>query len=391
MRADHHGDEDDRTGDDPTRRGGDRSTLPGDRAVSRRLCVGRRYGWLDEARIGGEVVEAPWQDFAHDRSLSLAKLRERADIDYVLVMDADDALVFQPGFDPARFKASLDKPCYDVEIRQGLVKFWRPQLFSNRLPFRYRGVLHEFLAGPKEASALGFVTELRIAAGSDGVRARNPNKWRDDVATLGEALEAETDPVIRARYTYYLAQSYREIGDQEKARELFLARAALPVWPPERALSLYQAACLTEALGHPDTMVIGAYLAAYEADPSRAEALHAAMSFCRRKGAPHQGYLIGKHAITMTEPARGLFVEAWIYDYGILEEFTVVAYQSGHYRECLDAIERLLADGKIPPSAGERLRANARVAAARLADPVAAAGSYIAGTSGSVVMAGPST
>lgn len=324
--------------------------------------------WLAEAGIRGEVINAPWRDFAFNRTLSLAKLREHSDIDYALVMDADDVVAFDGGFDPAHFKASLDLPCYEIEVRLGLLKFWRPQLFSNRLDFGYRGVLHEFLAGPKEATPVGFISGLRIDAGIDGIRSRNPNRWRDDVATLSQALESETDPFLRARYTFYLANCHMELGDREEARRLFLLRADLPIWPPERALSLYHAARMAEALNHPDTEVIGSYLKAYEADPSRAEPLHGAMSYCRRHDKPHQAYLIGKHAVTMMEPARGLFVETWIYDYGLFEEFSVAAYRSGHYRECRDILEKILADGKIPASALPRIRENARAAAAHISE-----------------------
>jgi hypothetical protein len=322
---------------------------------------------LADVGLAGEVIEEPWRDFAWNRSSSLAHLRRRADVDYALVIDADDMMVPAPGFDPAAFKASLDRPCYEIEVRDGLVKFWRPQLFANSLAFSYRGVLHEFVAGPREASDPGIVTDFRITAGSDGVRARNPDRWRDDVATLTQALDSESDAFIRARYTFYLAFSHMMAGDREKARELFLARAALPVWPPERALSLYHAARMADALDLADAEIVGSFLRAYEADPGRAEALHGAMSYCRRHQAPHQGYLIGKHAVTMAEPLRGLFIESWMYDYGILEEFSIAAYQSGHFRDSLDALDRLIAEGKIPASALPRLRENARLAAARLA------------------------
>src|SRR5437762_3199729 len=50
--------------------------------------------YLAEQRVPGEVIEEPWKDFATNRSSALAKLRARAEIDYALVMDADDTLVF---------------------------------------------------------------------------------------------------------------------------------------------------------------------------------------------------------------------------------------------------------------------------------------------------------
>ena len=66
------------------------------------------------------------------------------------------------------------------------------------------------------------------------------------------------------------------------------------------------------------------------------------------------------------EPKGGLFVASWIYDYGLLEEFAVAAYRSGHYQDCVQAVERLLREGKIPDGARDRLRENARAAAAKL-------------------------
>jgi hypothetical protein len=103
------------------------------------------------------------------------------------------------------------------------------------------------------------------------------------------------------------------------------------------------------------------------------------MDYCRRTSKPHQGYLIGKHAIAIPEPIGSLLVAPWIYDYGALEEFSVLSYHSGHYRECVQTIERLLADGKIPESARKRLRDNARSATEALA------GSALASTQAAAV------
>ena len=77
---------------------------------------------------------------------------------------------------------------------------------------------------------------------------------------------------------------------------------------------------------------------------------------------PHQGYLIGKYAITIPKPTGASLFDSQIYDYALLEEFSIAAYHSGHYGDCLRAIERLLTDGKIPQEAHERLRKNAQAA-----------------------------
>src|SRR5262249_34053903 len=89
--------------------------------------------WLDQNNLPGEVFEEPWQDFAYNRSLGLARLRERSEIDYALVIDADDVIVFDDGFDPKGFKTRMDADLYHVLIRLGPIRHHRPQLFSNRL------------------------------------------------------------------------------------------------------------------------------------------------------------------------------------------------------------------------------------------------------------------
>ena len=47
-----------------------------------------------ETDLQGVVVEQPWQDFAFNRTSALAKLREHQEIDYALIMDADDLVVY---------------------------------------------------------------------------------------------------------------------------------------------------------------------------------------------------------------------------------------------------------------------------------------------------------
>jgi len=63
--------------------------------------------WLDQNNLPGEVFEEHWQDFAHNRSVALARLRKRSEIDYALIIDADDVLVYEKSFQPEAFKAEL--------------------------------------------------------------------------------------------------------------------------------------------------------------------------------------------------------------------------------------------------------------------------------------------
>ncbi|MFZ4699259.1 MAG: glycosyltransferase [Candidatus Methylumidiphilus sp.] len=324
--------------------------------------------FLREMNLPGVVVDEPWQDFAYNRSFALRQLREMQTTDYGLMIDADNVLVFEPDFNPAQFKKSLDADVYDVTLRTGVVFYRLPLLFSNRLEFAYKGVLHEYLdcsLAKTRSIATGFLNNQI----QDSARNRNPRKYQDDAAVFEKALAEESDPSLLSRYTFYLAQSYRDCGEKIKSMEAYQHRSTLGYWDQEVFYSLYQIARLKEELGHQEAEVIQAYLAAYEACPIRAESLYGAIRFCRLRQKYQQGYIVGKHALGIAYRQDGLFVEQWIYDYGLLDEFSIAAYWAGHYRESFDACLKLLREAKAPPNHQERILQNADFAIQKLNNP----------------------
>jgi hypothetical protein len=322
--------------------------------------------WLARNAIAGEVVEEPWQDFAYNRTHSLAQLRARREVDFAFVMDADDLFQADPGIDLATLKNGLLADFYDVEIIHGGVRHHRVHLFRNSMPFGYRGVLHEFVDVPAAATIRRTLEGVRILASTSGARSQNPNKYRDDAEVLERALGVETDPFMVSRYTFYLAQSYRDCGDTEKALEAYLRRATLGFWAEEEYVSLRRAGDMMSALKRPAEEVLAVYAAATEKVPTRAEALWSASRYCRDNGRNVEGTDFGRRAAALPKPAGGLFIEDWVYEYGALDEFALNAYWSGRYKESLDANLLLLAERKIPGDMRDRIVANARFAATKL-------------------------
>ena len=323
--------------------------------------------WLERVGLPGEVYDEPWQDFAYNRSHALARLRKQKGIDYALVLDADDSMVFDNGFDAAAFKKTLTRNLHDVELRHGGIRYRRPQICSNSLNFRYRGVLHEFLQEPPGAISRGATAGFYITSTREGARSQDPEKYRKDAAILENALRSEKDPFLRSRYTFYLARSYEHAGENEKALDNFLKRAELGYWPEEVFMSLYSAGHRQQALGRPVDEVIATFLRASNAAPSRAEGLHAASRCCRENNKFAEGYEYARRGLAIPLPASGLFVVSWIYEYGLLDEFAVNAYWLGRYDDCLGTCERLLREGKIPAEMRERIEQNARFAREKLA------------------------
>jgi tetratricopeptide (TPR) repeat protein len=317
--------------------------------------------WLKRHGVLGKVVEEPWRDFGHNRSLALAELRQRNGIDYALIIDADDAIVYDPGFDPDTFKAGLTADLYHIAIRHGPLYHRRAQLCSNRLAFHFRGVIHEFIEGPPGYST-GTVTGFYIQASTEGARSADPDKYHKDAAILEQALYTEDDPFLRSRYTFYLANSWKDGGQYQRALDSYVRRAEMGGWDQEVFMSLYYAGRMRERL-HAEH-VIETYLRAWEVCPRRAESLHAASCYCRAIGQHHIGFMLARQGRTIVEPADGLFIEPWVYRYGLLDEYAVHAYWSGRYSECLVACEQLLREGRIPDTG--RVVANAQFARERL-------------------------
>ena len=206
---------------------------------------------------------------------------------------------------------------------------------AARIP---RGPPGNFLAG----RATGFAIHAKAP---DGARSQNPRKYQDDAAVLERALATETDPFLISRYTFYLAQSYKDCGEREKALENYLKRAELGYWNEEIYVALLEAGNIMAALNRPFDEVIATYERAYQTVPSRAEALHAASHYCRMMGKNAEGNEFARRGIDLAQPASGLFLQPWVYEYGILDEFAINAYWAGAYRESLDA---------SPEAAGER-------------------------------------
>lgn len=308
--------------------------------------------------VPGALYERPWRDFAHNRTEALHLARPHAD--YTFIIDADDELLLTPDFKIP----TLSADSYTVDIADGGVTYQRTQCVRNSLPWRYAGVLHEFLTCDS-AQTVGHLP-IVMRRNHDGRRRRDPATYRRDAALLERALASETDPFLAVRYTFYLAQSYRDAGNSEVALACYLRRATQGYWDQEVFYSLYQAGRLMEELGCDADEIIKTYQRASDACPTRAEAAHAASRLCRILGRNAQGYAIAKPFIDAPAPVGGLFVEIWVYRTGLLDEFAVNAYWAGHYRECQEACFKLLAQDAVPDR--DRIIANARFAMERLAD-----------------------
>lgn len=310
------------------------------------------------ADLPGELHEIPWRDFAYNRTTALELARPLGE--YSLMIDADVQCVVHAGVDLGAFTASLTADVYGVMLDDRAIEYQRPQLTSTRVPFSYRGVLHEFLVVPPDATNGGIVDAFHFLSNFDGARSQNPNKWHDDVRILEQALAAGVEADIAPRYTYYLGQSLFAAGRLRDAGEIYRRRAEMGGWAEEVYLSWYASGQIRHRLGDDIDLVLADLMRANDALPSRAEAACRAASVARLAGRMPTAYLFARRAADIERPAVSLFLEPDVYEWRALYELSIAAYYVGRTQEGLDASYRLLTEGKVPDTERESVRENLR-------------------------------
>ena len=315
------------------------------------------HSWLKDNSIEGRVLKKDWVNFAVNRTQALAAIRENKDIDYVFMIDADETLEYEKDFDAEKFKSELKLDLYHVNCKLGGIEYHRTTLTKNSMPYIYKGVVHEYLECLETISTRGLAKGITNIPIQDSHRNEDKiKKFLDDAQKLEEAMKTETDPVIRTRYTFYLGQCYSDAKEYKKALPYYLERTKMGGWKEEIAVAYYKAGNIMAELKYPDEEVIQTYLNGFEAYPLKLECLHGAAKYCRLKKRFQQAFMISGMGLKLKKPEVGLFHMPWIWEYGIEDEFSTVAYWAGYYKEGLEVVRKLI--NKVPESERARILEN---------------------------------
>lgn len=110
-----------------------------------------------------------------------------------------------------------------------------------------------------------------------------------------------------------------------------------------------------------------AFSRAWESRPQRLEACYELASRLRRLGRYRLAHSIVRAGLGQKQPGDLLFVQPWVYRWGLLFEFSITAYWVGDFTGSLQACDRLLAMPDVPDAYREQTQANRAFAAQRLA------------------------
>lgn len=271
--------------------------------------------------IPGEIHECPWQNFEYNRNHALGLAKSKGD--YIMFIDADEQLIFEPGFS---FPQNLTKDGYLMTVKDHDIEFLRMLLVSTKKNWLWKGVMHETIlcTEPHEVDVLAHMHNLATA---DGARSRDPKKYEKDAQALEKALVFDPN---NSRYMFYLGQSYLNCAQYENALKAYQRRVSMGGWDQEIYWSLYSIGRIQEILKVSEDQILLSYARAFEFRPTRAEPLSRMADILLKKGSPRLALILLNQAKQIPVPCEGVFVEKNIYNYTLDLQIADALFMTGN-------------------------------------------------------------
>jgi tetratricopeptide (TPR) repeat protein len=281
--------------------------------------------YFENKNIPGTIVTEPFKNFAYNRNFALKSAIGMSD--YVLLMDADMILEIK-NFN----KENLQKfdSCY---ILQGNDNFYyqNMRIVKNNGLFSYIGVTHEYVSTPGNNKLLHITKEqLFITDYGDG-GCKN-DKFERDIKLLSDGIIDE--PNNSERYHFYLANSYHDTCNFEKAIETYEKRIKIGGWNQEIWYSYYRIGLCYKKMGKISDAII-AWMNAYDYLPVRVENLYEIINHYRHTSKSKLAeifYNIAKESLNKNkhiDKDSFLFLHNDVYTYKLDYEFTIFASYIG--------------------------------------------------------------
>jgi tetratricopeptide (TPR) repeat protein len=274
----------------------------------------------------GKIVSEPFQDFGYNRSFALKQCYGMPNADYILLLDADMVLRINPHKKPEDIKRQLIHAAAFF-LFQGVEQFFYKnfRIVKNVENIEYWGVTHEYLKLPDNfTNALVIEREdlFIIDVGDGGCKS---DKYERDIALLKKGLEQIPD---NDRYTFYLANSYRDVGDYTNAIETYKKRIQIGGWYEEVWFSMYSIGNCYKSMGD-YVHAIHFWLEAYNFFPTRIENLYEIITYyrqCGKNNLAYQFYVIAANERNKIKVYDYLFLKKEIYDCKLDYELTIIGY-----------------------------------------------------------------
>lgn len=310
----------------------------------------KKFG--EENNIPTYVFERPFDDFEKSRNHAMQKLRDVvAEIGWNpndiwgYWFDADEILVIDPKFTKDQFVNDL----YMINTYINSMKYTRNTFFRVSKPFRFYGVVHEFIMSDDKNITSGLAENIHVDVKMTGSswQGNIPEKYKNHAFTLEKYIDNDrSDP----RWIFYTAQSYhdsacvpdnREENEERLRRSLkyYKERVSTPAgYPEEIFYAQFRIGAIMKALEEPWNLTLNELLKAYSMDPVRGEPLKAIIDHYLSTNEWNNAYLFSKFAkVTYHQrnpyPQRLLFVDEALYAWKFLEVHAAASFYTGRKDE----------------------------------------------------------
>lgn len=316
------------------------------------------------------VFERPFDTFDKCRNFAMDKLREtvkelnwNSDRVHGMWYDCDEQLMIEPGFDKNQFTNDL----YMINTFIGQMKYTRNTFFKVSKPFRWYGVVHEFIVCDDQNISSGLATDIAVNVSMDG------NSWKSNIPSkyLSHSHKLESyiannrqDP----RWIFYTAQSYHDSASMpdniEENKERLRRSLKYYKERTERSdgyveeiyYAHYRMGSIMKTLEEPWNLTMQQCLKAYSVDPLRGESIKLIIDYYLQMGEWNLAYLYTKFGYENFHnknpyPTRLLFVEELLYTWKFAEVHAAACFYTGRKDEAKKVYEQMVELTKTNPGA----------------------------------------
>ena len=273
--------------------------------------------------IPGKIVKEPFRDFGYNRTFAL-KACESLDVEYVLLLDADMIFRVNPEISKQELHNRLKDDVYYVFQGSDTFFYKNVRVVKNKLGMSYWGVTHEYVKTPDGTKYSKFEKDDVFIndIGDGGCKA---DKFIRDINLLKKGLENEPN---NDRYTFYLANSYRDAGQYDNAIATYKKRIEIGGWFDEVWHSYYSIGKCYKYMGDMAN-AIWWWMEAYNFFPKRIENLFEIIHYYRCTGKnnlAYMYYILAEYERNKNDSSDYLFLQKDIYDYKLDYELSIIGY-----------------------------------------------------------------
>jgi len=319
--------------------------------------------WGKENSVPTVVHSGPTQifkNFGYNRTLAYKKaVSSFPSADYLLLVDADMVVKIEPTFD----KRKLTADSYMIEQVTEHLRYYNTRLISTRCKWECVGVTHEYWEGkPKVRGNVGSKANISLSQEKTkdiwihdiGDGGSKENKFKRDIRLLTEGIaDSTTENLLKGRYMFYLANSYKDISEHSKAVEWYAKRIEHGGWDEEIFYSYLNMGKCYIWMGN-KAKATETLLFAWNKRPTRAEPLYELSKLYREMEQYTVAYFFADMGYRIKYPEKDtLFIVDSVYKYLFLEEIYLTGFYNGEEgkkkgKACM--IKILSMKDKIPDS-----------------------------------------